>query len=467
MTTVACLRQIPKVDDLLKRSDVAALLASYPRDLVVAAIREVLNQVRQELRAEKLADVPTERLFALIQARLTQQQTRHLKRVINGTGIIVHTNLGRSKLSQATIEAVVETAAAYSNLEYDLETGARGSRGSHIEPLLCELLGCETALVVNNNAAAVLLALTTLAQGREAIVSRGELVEIGGSFRIPDVMQQGGCILREVGTTNRTHRRDYEQAIQPATALILRVHTSNYRVIGFTAAVPLIELKALADQHAIPLVEDMGSGLLLPLDAFGLADEPTVQASLTAGVDVVTFSGDKLLGGPQAGVIVGKRRYVDRMKQHPLYRALRVDKMTLAALEVTLAHYRSAPEALRALPTLRAIALTSAEVRAKAERLAAQLHDAGIVAEVIETAAQVGGGALPVEQLASAGVSVSVAEMAAHELAAQLRRAVVPVLGRILKDRFLLDARTLDEADFPIIAAQSQAIMAASTSGAA
>ena len=346
----------------------------------------------------------------------------------------------------------VETAGHYSNLEYDLQAGQRGSRYSHVDDLLCELLGCEAAFVVNNNAAAVLLALSTLGKGKEAIVSRGELVEIGGSFRIPEVMQQGGCVLREVGATNRTHLRDYEQAINENTALILKVHTSNYRIVGFSASVPLQDLKALAVKAGVPLVEDMGSGLLIKLTPYRLSDEPTVQESLAAGVDVITFSGDKLLGGPQAGIIVGKKSYIDAMKKHPLNRALRIDKMTLAALEVTLRHYRDDQEAITSIPTLQAIAVSDTDLSAKAERLLAILQEAEIPAEIIATESQVGGGALPVQKLPSYGVVPKLPGYSANQIEETLRKGTPPIIGRIIKDQYLLDVRTLAEEDFPLIA---------------
>jgi L-seryl-tRNA(Ser) seleniumtransferase len=453
------LRQLPKVDELLKDAAVAPLLQTHPRQLVVEAVRDAVARLRQQILSGETDTVAPDALPALIRQRVFQKQERHFKRVINGTGIIVHTNLGRSNLSQPAIDAVTEAAGAYSNLEYDLAHGRRGSRYSHVEGLLCELLSCESALVVNNNAAAVLLALSTLGQGREAIVSRGELIEIGGSFRIPDVVQQGGCTLREVGTTNRTHRRDYEQAINENTALILKVHTSNYRIVGFTASVPLDELKALAAEHDLPLVEDMGSGLLLSLAPYGLGDEPTVQASLAAGVDVITFSGDKLLGGPQAGLIVGRKTYLDCMKRHPLNRALRIDKMTLAALEVTLAHYRDNDAAVGTIPTLQRIACPPAALKARAERLAAVLQDADVPAAVVETASQVGGGALPTQELSSYGVAVHPdGGVSPNQLEAYFRAGRPPIIGRIVKDQFLLDVRTLDDDDFAEIAAQAAAL---------
>ena len=450
------LRQIPKVDELLKDPAALALLDFYPRSVVVEAIRSTLDQLRQQILAGIVQEISQTLLFEQIQGLITVQAQRRLKRVINGTGIIVHTNLGRSNLSQKAIEAVVETAGHYSNLEYDLETGKRGSRYSHVERLLCELLGCEAALVVNNNAAAVLLALSTLGKGKEAIVSRGELVEIGGSFRIPEVVQQGGCVLREVGATNRTHLRDYEQALNEQTALILKVHTSNYRIVGFTKSVSLEDLKTLAVKAGVPLVEDMGSGLLIKLTPYHLSDEPTVQESLAAGVDVITFSGDKLLGGPQAGILVGKKTYINAMKKHPLNRALRIDKMTLAALEATLMHYRDANDALAAIPTLRALAASAPELYSKAERFFTLLQEAAIPANIVETTSQVGGGALPVQELPSYGIAIKLTDYSPNQLEETLRKDIPPIIGRIVKDQYLLDVRTLEEEEFALIVTQLQ-----------
>ncbi|GAK51970.1 L-seryl-tRNA selenium transferase [Candidatus Moduliflexus flocculans] len=450
------LRQIPKVDVLLQTAELSALIAEHPREIVVDAIRAVLQGLRDEMLRQNSPDLSRPALAEQVRREIERRQGHHLKRVINGTGIIVHTNLGRSNLSQAAIDAVIKAASAYSNLEYSLETGRRGSRYSHIEGILQELLGCETALVVNNNAAAVLLVLTALAQGKEAIVSRGELVEIGGSFRIPDVIQQGGCILREVGATNRTHLRDYEQALSEQTGLLLRVHTSNYRVVGFTKTVTLSELKALSVKAGVPFIEDMGSGLLVKLPQQGLDEEPTVQESLAAGVDVVTFSGDKLLGGPQAGVIVGKRTLLDRIKAHPLHRAVRVDKMTLAALEATLMHYRYEREAFQQIPTLQKIVLPLDVLRQRAERLCELLRQASFSAEIVQEFSQVGGGALPIQNLPTWCVALTVAGLSANELELRLRMASPPIIGRIANEYFLLDVRTLETQEFSMIVEQAR-----------
>ncbi|PIE35540.1 L-seryl-tRNA(Sec) selenium transferase [candidate division KSB3 bacterium] len=448
------LRQIPKVDDVLHIPEIHSFLENVPRPVVVESIRQALASLRQNILEGNVHTFSFEHLLESIRAQVVKRQERHLKRVINGTGIIVHTNLGRSNLSQKAIEAVTEAAGAYSNLEYDLQAGERGSRYSHIEGVLCDLLGCEAALVVNNNAAAVLLVLSTLAKGKEAIISRGELVEIGGSFRVPDVMQQGGCILRDVGATNRTHLRDYERAITEQTGLLLRVHTSNYRIVGFTHSVSLEDLKVLSLQAGIPLVEDMGSGLLIKLTQPGLADEPTVQESLAAGVDVVTFSGDKLLGGPQAGIIVGKKQYIEQIKQHPLNRALRIDKMTLAALEVTLSHYRYQEDALQHIPTLQMIEVKRENLQKKAESLLEQFRKASLPASLVEASSQVGGGALPIQQLPTYCVCLELLNVSPNQIASRLRRGTPPIIGRIVKDRYLLDVRTLDDSEFPTVVEQ-------------
>ncbi|MFS8665825.1 MAG: L-seryl-tRNA(Sec) selenium transferase, partial [Limnochordales bacterium] len=334
----AALRRLPAVDQLLKAPAVAAAAQRLPRPLVVDAVRAAVAEARQRI----LAGAPPPDGPALAQraaAHVHALRRRLLTPVINATGVVLHTNLGRAPLSRASIAAMEAVAAGYSNLEYEIETGRRGSRHVHGEALLTRLTGAEAAMVVNNNAAAVLLVLSALAHGREVIISRGEMIEIGGAFRIPEVMAQSGCLLREVGTTNRTHRRDYEQAIGPQTAAILKVHPSNYRVVGFTASVSTRELAALARRHGLLLIEDLGSGVLLPTEGYGLAHEPTVQETVAAGADLVTFSGDKLLGGPQAGIIVGRRDLVERCRRHPLARAVRVDKLTLAALQATLQHY--------------------------------------------------------------------------------------------------------------------------------
>ncbi len=418
------LRDLPSVDELVR--DVNDPLA-------VAAARAVLDQAREEIRS---GAEPGD-LQARVREELVKVRRPRLRRVLNATGVIVHTNLGRAPLAEEALARVTEVARGYSNLEYDLTAGARGSRQDHVADILRRLTGAEAALVVNNNAAAVLLALAALAEGREVLVSRGELIEIGDGFRIPDVLARSGARLREVGTTNRTRAADYEHAIGDETALILRVHQSNFRVVGFTELTPLRRLAQVAQSHGLPLVDDLGSGVLQPSDTLSLGDEPSVRESLAAGADLVTFSGDKLLGGPQAGIVVGRAELVERLRRHPLQRALRADKLTLAALEGTLALYLDAPERIPVLRMLRAEG-----VRARAERLASLTGGA-----VEETVARVGGGALPLAELPSFACALE------EELAAPLRSSEPPVVGIVREGRLLLDCRTLTDDEVDEVAA--------------
>jgi L-seryl-tRNA(Ser) seleniumtransferase len=380
--------------------------------------------------------------------------TPNLKPLINATGVVVHTNLGRSLLPAEVIENLAQIAGCYSNLEYDLGAGKRGSRYSSVEDILCEISGAEAGMVVNNNAAAVLLCLETLARGKEVIVSRGELVEIGGSFRVPDVMAKSGGILKEVGTTNRTHLKDYENALDENTALMLKVHRSNYSVIGFTAEVSLKELVELGTKHGLPVMEDLGSGTFIDFSKYGLVKEPTVQESVAAGADVVTFSGDKLLGGPQAGIIVGQKQIVDRIKQNPLARALRIDKMTLAALETTFRLYRDEDRAIRLIPTLRMLTMDLSELANRATRLAEDLNAIGgsrLEINQVELSSKAGGGALPLLELPSKCLRIKIQGMSANKLEKNMRQNSPPIIGRIEDDRFVIDPRTLIDDDLPII----------------
>lgn len=448
------LRELPGVDTLLASPEAAAWLDAWPRPVVADAIRDVLAQVREQV----LGGAPVPDRGALLEAigrRLGRDRNRTLQPVINATGVVLHTNLGRAPLSPRAIDAVARVAGGYSNLEYDLDAGRRGSRHVYCEALLCRLTGAEAAFVVNNNAAAVLLVLSALCRGREVIISRGELVEIGGSFRIPEVMEQSGCVLREVGTTNRTHLHDYERAITDQTAAILKVHTSNYRMEGFVKSVPAAELAALCRERGLLLIEDLGSGVLLDTTAYGLGHEPSVSGALAAGCDLVTFSGDKLLGGPQAGLIAGRASLVEACRRHPLARALRVDKMTLAALQATLDHYvRGEPEAV---PLWRMLAADVASLRRRAadvvaavESLAARaggLAGWGVSLAVEEVRATVGGGSLPGQTLPSAAVAVRLDEGRLEVLAERLRAGTPPVIGRIEEGRLLLDVRTVEPAD--------------------
>jgi L-seryl-tRNA(Ser) seleniumtransferase len=424
------LRDLPSVDELLRDTR----LAGEPRPLALAAARAALERAREEIRAgAEPGDVVECALAELARARRPR-----LRRVVNATGVIVHTNLGRAPLAQAALERVQEIGGGYSNVEYDLAEGGRGSRQDHCADLLRRLTGAESALVVNNNAAAVLLALAALAEGREVLVSRGELIEIGDGFRIPDVLERSGARLVEVGTTNRTRAADFERAVGSETALLLRVHQSNFRLVGFTEQPALRDLAAVARRHELPLVDDLGSGALLASNTVLLGDEPDARASIAAGADLVCFSGDKLLGGPQAGIVVGRAELVERLRRHPLQRALRADKLTLAALEGTLALYLDPERAARALPVLRMLAEPAEAVQARAERLAELTGG-----EIEQTVARVGGGALPLTELQSFACALEEA------LAARLRETEPPVIALVRDARTLLDCRTVrdDEVD--------------------
>ncbi|HEY68229.1 MAG TPA: L-seryl-tRNA(Sec) selenium transferase [Thermoflexia bacterium] len=435
------LRQLPSVDRLLGEATVQGLVAAYGHRQTVHALRETLDAVRDEVRDG--ADVPEiAALVARTSVRLREHLAPTLRPVINATGVIIHTNLGRAPLSTAARAAMEAVSRGYSTLEYDLQAGRRGHRTLHAERLLCELTGAEAALVVNNNAGAVLLALTRLAQGRGVVISRGQLVEIGGGFRIPEVMAQSGAHLIEVGTTNRTHLRDYERVLKTHedVALILRAHHSNFRIVGFTAEPTLPELVALGAEHGLPIMDDLGSGALLDTAQFGLAHEPMVQESVAAGAAVVCFSGDKLLGGPQAGIIVGQAEYVEPLKRHPLARALRADKLCLAGLQATLLHYLK-DEATEQVPVWRMIATELAEIERRARRWRRALRRAGVPAEVVDGESTVGGGSLPGETLPTKLVALDVAHP--DRLAATLRAADPPVVARIEEDRLVLDPRTV------------------------
>ena len=447
---------LPALDKLLRHDAVAPLVAGHGHQLVAGEARALLAQRRAQAvagalpRAELAPDVLAAQLAGRVQARLAPA----MRRVLNLTGTVIHTNLGRALLAQAALAHVQAMMAGPNNLEYDLESGRRGDRDSLVEGLLCELTGAEAATVVNNNAAAVLLTLAALAPGREVIVSRGELVEIGGAFRMPDVMASAGARLVEVGTTNRTHARDYEGAIGEHTALLMKVHTSNYRVEGFTASVDEARLAPIAHAHGLPLASDLGSGALVDMTAWGLPAEPTPQQMLAAGCDLVTFSGDKLLGGPQAGLIVGRRDLVARIKQHPMKRALRMSKLPLAALEATLALYLRPERLAQELPTLRLLVRPLAAIEACAQAVLPALQAAlgtGWRVEPLALQGQIGSGSLPVERLASCGLALAPAGAkgvgsALDALAGALRQLPLPVIGRIQDDRLLLDMRCLEDA---------------------
>lgn len=450
------MKEIPKVDRILGWPEISALLVKHPRTEVLVAVRTVLELLREHVRNNgDAASLEPSRISDQIFSRLASRSRPSLQAVVNGTGVVVHTNLGRSPLADAAEDAIHTVSAGYSNLEFDLEAGERGTRYAHVEGLIRELTGAEAALVVNNNAAAVMLALSSLAQGREVIVSRGELVEIGGSFRIPDVMRQSGARLVEIGTTNRTHLRDFQAAITDATALLLKVHTSNFAMVGFTAEAPVAEMSSLARESGIPVMLDAGSGCLIDLSPYGISGEPTVRQYLEAGADVVTFSGDKLLGGPQAGLIAGKRQFIDPMKRHPLLRALRIDKLSLAALEATLRLYRDERQALAAIPTVRMLTMTAGQLARRADMIARRLRRAipdtvMLVKHPGESSA--GGGSFPLLQLPTTLIEVKIDGHSPQQIETALRRATVPVIGRIHRDRFLLDARTVMDRDLPALA---------------
>ena len=438
------LRALPKVDALSQRAELDSLRKEYGEKAVVEAVRQVLSALRQDILEEKALAIPSaEDLCSQIKVRILRNAQPSLRPVINGTGIILHTNLGRACLSEKAAQAAADAARRYSTLEYDLARGQRGTRYAHVEPLLCRLTGAESALVVNNNAAAVLLVLSAMTKGGQVVVSRGELVEIGGSFRVPDIMEACGAQLKEVGTTNKTHLADYEKAITPETRALMKVHTSNYRIVGFSETPALSDLVALGHKAGLPVIEDLGSGCLLNLEQFGIHDEPSALDSLKAGVDVVSFSGDKLLGGPQAGIILGKKKYLDILKKHPLTRAMRVDKMTLAALEATLRSYENATA--EEIPVIGMLSAQPETLLKKAEKLCAMLEAIGVAADVIPTEGRVGGGSIPTQSIASYAVALS---GNVNELEEKLRTGLCPIIGRIHNDQYLLDVRTIWEEDF-------------------
>ena len=460
------LKKLPGVDHLLQLAKDHAVLQSLPKNLLVRTVRETLDTIRQDIlhhpEQAGTSDLSTPALLTRIARHAARLQTPNLQRTINATGVVVHTNLGRSCLSPAAVDHLITTATRYSNLEFDLNQGRRGSRYTIVEDLLCRLTGAESAMVVNNNAGAVLLSLDTLAHGKEVIISRGELVEIGGSFRIPDVMAKSGARLREVGTTNRTHRHDYENAIGTDTGLLLKVHTSNYSIMGFTTAVSLESLVDLGARFNLPVMEDLGSGNLIDFSRYGIASEPTVQNSINAGVDLVTFSGDKLLGGPQAGLIVGHQTVVDRIKANPLARALRIDKMTLAALEATLRLYEDETHALTQIPTLTMLTTPLAELESRAQRLSqslAAIGDSRLRMTLVRLTSRAGGGALPTADFPSWCVAVTVAGRSPNSVEKALRNHRPAIIARIENDQLILDPRTVAEDEIELIAAGFKALL--------
>ncbi len=455
------LREIPAVDELLKRQEINKLLTEHSRGQVIEAIRKAVESLRQEILSGKKSTVNNDQLVNSVLALIGRSARNNLRPVINATGVVLHTNLGRAVLAESARQAVQKIIAGYSNLEINLDTGKRGSRYSALEGLITKLTGAEAALVVNNNASAVLLALGTLAKGKEVIVSRGQLVEIGGSFRIPEVMAQSGAKLVEVGATNKTYPKDYENAITEQTGLLLNVHTSNYRIVGFARETTVEELVQIADRHRLPVMSDLGSGFLVDLSKYGLPKEPTVQDTVKAGADVVTFSGDKLLGGPQAGIIVGKKQYIEKMKQNPLTRAVRIDKFTVAALEATLREYLNPEKVLQTVPTLRMLTEDNERLQQRAQELAELLAEKlSACAEVKykQGFSAVGGGAMPTAVLPTGLVIINPKNITIDRLVQRLRVGEPSVVGRVQADQLLLDVRTLQSKDTePLVAALTKA----------
>ena len=460
------LRQLPQVDEVLRHPELAAAVAPLPRLWAAAVVRRVLYAQREKISACPVEELPAqldaEALMREFKDTLAAAARPSLRRVLNATGVIIHTNLGRSPLAATALDQVLEVGAHYNTLEYDLVRGQRGSRQDHLEGLLKELTGAEAALVVNNNAAAVMLALNTLAKGREVLISRGQLVEIGGSFRLPEIMAVSGAILKEVWTTNKTYLQDYERAITTETAILLKVHPSNFRILGFTHEVGLPELVSLGRSYGLLVVEDLGSGCLIDLSRYGLEKEPTVQETLKDGADLVLFSGDKLLGGPQAGLALGRREVVARMKANPLNRALRPDKLTLTALEATLRLYLEESQAVAQLPTLKMLTRPRSELARQARSLARLIKKRwgpDLKVEVRASEGRVGGGALPLLPLPGYALALSRPPFAPQQLEARLRQATPPVIARVEQDAVLLDLRTIPPAEVKDLLAALQGVM--------
>ena len=448
------LRKLPKIDEMLQDEHLIFFTEIMPRQVVVETLREVIDMVRREMIDGRREEIPAvEELAGLVKQRVFEEQGKSLRRVINATGVVLHTNLGRANLSRRACESVLEAAGYYSNLEYDIKKGSRGSRHDHVEQLIRKITGAQAAMVVNNNAAATMLCLSALARGKEVITSRGELVEIGGSFRIPEIMEESGAHLLEVGATNKTKPADYRKAFHgEMTGAFLKVHTSNYKIVGFTQEVSIRELAALRDESeefSVPVIYDMGSGLMTDLSGCGIG-EPTVTEALKEGADVVLFSGDKLLGGPQCGVVIGKKEYVDRMKGHPMARAFRVDKMTLAALEATFFEYQDSKRAMREIPVLRMITETGIRLKEKAEKLCGQLSEAAPSLEfMVEPCRdQVGGGSAPLVMLEGYAVTVSGEDFNAERSERLLRKEELPIIARVARDKLWLSVRTIEETEF-------------------
>ena len=452
------LREIPSVDRLIQRKDTHELISKSSVELVTHLLRGIIDEYRKQVITNHNGDIESlseEQILIKLEQKVKQFIKMNLKQVINGTGTVLHTNLGRALFPGEMKEDLWKVLCNYSNLELDLSTGKRGSRYSHLVEKIKFITGAEDALVVNNNAAAVLLALSSIAKGKEVIVSRGELVEIGGAFRIPDVMEQSGATLVEVGTTNKTHLRDYETKVTDETGALLKVHTSNYKIVGFTKEVTLGELVELGREKDLPVIEDLGSGVLIDLENYGLAHEPTVQESVKAGADIITFSGDKLLGGPQAGIIIGKKEWIEKMKQNPLTRAFRIDKMTVSSLELILSYYLQKDSVADKIPSLAMITMDYTRLLEKATKLqqAIQRKNQGLltVSRKMDFS-QVGGGSLPLEQLKTEVVVIEFHKITISAVEKSLREAEIPIIPRVSNNTLVLDPRTINEEDFDYIA---------------
>jgi L-seryl-tRNA(Ser) seleniumtransferase len=447
-------RNIPKMDKILEKDEVQSRINKYGRDFVLEVIREHLDTIRENITKNIISRIDEEEIINTILYKIDKENKSKFKKVVNGTGVIIHTNLGRSIFSEELSKEISENLCSYTNLEYNLDTGERGHRYDHIVDIIKKITGAEDALVVNNNAAAVLLTLKTLASGKDVIVSRGELVEIGGSFRIPEVIKESGCNLIEVGTTNKTHLKDYRNAVNENTGAIIKIHTSNYKIVGFTQDVDTNELKTISNERSIPLIEDLGSGMIIDLYDYGLNKEPTVRETLDRGVDVVTFSGDKLLGGPQCGVIAGKSKFIKEIKKSQLLRALRVDKFTIMSLELTLKAYQNLDTLPLKIPTIRMITEEEEDVKIRAEKLSNKLKSLNsykINTELIRTKSMIGGGAYPLDNLDSWGVKLILKEFSEKDLEEKLRSNEIPIIVRIIEGFVVIDCKALLEKDYDII----------------
>ena len=449
------LRKIPQVDELLKDEKLVSVVESTPHDFLVSCIREVIIDVRANILNDVESDIDKDGIIEKIKVKVTKKAQRSLRKVINATGTVLHTNLGRSVLSKNAANAITDIACNYSNLEYDVKLGKRGNRQSHIEKIVTDITGAESALVVNNNAAATVIVLAALAEGKEVIISRGELIEIGDSFRLPDVMAESKAILKEIGSTNKTKLNDYINAIdEEKTAVILKAHTSNYKIVGFTEQVHLKDLIPVGEKYNLPVVYDMGNGLIVDLNEYGI-DEPTVKSLVSSGADVVLFSGDKLLGGPQAGIIVGKAKYITKMRKHPLARAFRVDKFTLAALNSTLFEYYDEKRAKKNIPILNMITISESELKLKAEtikdKLIKAINKKDVDIDIEEVKDQVGGGTAPDVYLGGWAVTLFIKDFAAEKIERKLREVDVPIIVRVAHDKIYFDVRTILDEDIDLI----------------